>query len=88
MKDCFYGLLRDYVRIDNVIVRVIDTRICHVFGTNYILRDFQVRECSYKDLSKKGFEISSEWSLSPYQSDTVYKYLELVFSTRDKVILN
>ena len=87
MKDSFFGLLRDYTRIDNVIVRVIDTRIYHSFGENFILRDFQVRECSYKHLKEKGFDVNSEWSLALNQSDLVYKHLDLVFQTRDKIII-
>lgn len=87
MKDSFFGLLRDYVRIDNVIVRVIDTRYYHAFGEDYILRDFQVRETSYKNLKEKGFDVNSEWSLSQQQSDIVYKHLDCIFSTRDKVLI-
>jgi len=87
MKDCFFGLLRDYIRVDNVMVRVIDTRYYHSFGDNYILRDFQVRECSYKHLKEKGFEVNSEWSLSITQSDIIYKHLDVIYSTRDKVMI-
>ena len=29
MKDCFFVLLRSYVRIDHVLVRILDTRIFH-----------------------------------------------------------
>lgn len=87
MKDCFFGLLRDYVRVDNVLVRVIDTRIFHSFGENYILRDFQVRECTFKKLKDIGFDTGSEWSLALNQSDLVYKHLDVTYSTRDKVLL-
>ena len=40
MKDCMFGLLRSYLRVDNVIVRIIDTRIFHDFSSSEILRDF------------------------------------------------
>jgi type 2A phosphatase activator TIP41 len=40
MKDCFYVLVRYYLRVDEVIVRIFDTRIFHHFEKNYIIRDF------------------------------------------------
>ena len=47
MGDCFYILLRFFLRIDGVAVRVIDTRIFHEFGTDFIHREFQLAESSY-----------------------------------------
>ncbi len=32
MKDCFFGLLRHYLRVDDVIIRIYDTRIYHDFS--------------------------------------------------------
>ena len=32
MKDCFYVLLRYYLRVDGVSVRIFDTRIFHEYG--------------------------------------------------------
>jgi len=40
MNDCFFGLLRHYLRVDEVLIRVYDTRIYHEFDKNYILREF------------------------------------------------
>lgn len=40
MADCFYILLRYYLRVDGVSVRIIDTRIFHEFGQDYIHREF------------------------------------------------
>jgi len=85
MNDCFFGLIRFYLRIDNVAVRIMDTRFFHSFETNYILRDFQVRECSYPDLINKGFKINSEWSLSHTQADMVYNELDLIYRVKDKI---
>ena len=88
MKDCFFGLLRSYLRVDNVLVRIVDTRVFHSFDQNYILRDFQIRENTYQNLKDvKKFEMSSDWSLAVNQSDTVYRHLDVVFNTRDKIIL-
>lgn len=40
MNDCFYILLRYYLRTDGVNVRIFDTRIFHEFGTDFIHREF------------------------------------------------
>ena len=79
MKDCFFGLLR------NVICRSIDTRIFHKFGDNYIIRENVVREASYEEIRKKGFEFNSDFSLSHNQSDIVSQYLETVLSFKEKI---
>jgi type 2A phosphatase activator TIP41 len=50
MDDCFFVLLRSYVRIDSVIVRILDTRLYHEFGSNRILRDFSHMEATYEEL--------------------------------------
>jgi len=86
MKDCFFGLLRSYLRVDNVLVRIIDTRLFHSFGDNYIFREFQVKENSYEQLHNKGFKITSEWSLSPTQSDEVSRLMDVRFNAKDKII--
>jgi type 2A phosphatase activator TIP41 len=85
MDDCFFGLLRSYLRVDNVIVRIIDTRIFHSFGDKHIFRDFQVKENTFDNINKKGFKFSSEWSLSQGQSDIVSRYMDPVFATRDLI---
>lgn len=75
MKDCYYVLLRYYLRVDGVKVRIFDTRIFHEFGTDYIHREFQYRESTYKELKQAQFEISSDWLLNPAQSDMVFPHL-------------
>lgn len=88
MKDCFFGLLRSYLRVDNVIVRIIDTRLFYSFGDNFILREFQVKENSFDDLTNKGFKFSSEWSLSQGQSDLVSRYMDVTYTIKDKIIFD
>jgi type 2A phosphatase activator TIP41 len=88
MKDCFFGLLRSYLRVDNVLVRNIDTRIFHSFGDNYIFRNFQVRESTYEELSQRGFDIKSSWSINPNQSDILSQFMgEPIFNKSDEIIL-
>lgn len=44
MNDCFFGLLRNYLRVDEVAVRIFDTRFYHDFKKDYVLREFTVKE--------------------------------------------
>jgi len=50
MGDCFYILLRYYLKVDDICVRIFDTRIFHAYGEDYIHREFQYRESSYEKL--------------------------------------
>lgn len=45
MPSSFFVLLRYFLRVDNVMVRVNDTRYFHDFSTNYVLREFTNKEC-------------------------------------------
>lgn len=72
MNDCFYVLHRYYLRVDEVLVRIYDTRLFHSFDTGYILREFQHKESSYEELRGRGFKLNSEWSLSKQQADEVF----------------
>ena len=75
MEDCFLGLMRSYLRVDNMVVRNIDTKIYYKFGDNHIIRNFTVKEKNYDELINNGFNITNEWNLSPTQSETVDPYL-------------
>ncbi|XP_005090053.1 TIP41-like protein [Aplysia californica] len=44
MPSCFFLLMRFFVRVDQVFIRVNDTRIYHEAGTNYMLREFSSKE--------------------------------------------
>ena len=88
MNDCFYGLMRAYLRVDNVLIRNMDTRIFHNFGDDYIIRQFTVKEMSYMDLKRMGFNFSNEWNISPYQSDQVDQYMKSpIFCVKDKLYI-
>lgn len=87
MNNCFFGLLRSYLRVDNVIVRILDTRIFHIFGKNYIFREFQVKENTYDELKSRGFKFSSDWSLANNQSDTVSQVMDVVFSAKENIVM-
>ena len=88
MNDCFLGLMRCYLRVDNMIVRNIDTKIYHKFGDKYIIRYFSVKEKTYDELKNNGFNFSNNWNLSPKQSDMVEPYLgNPIFDISDLVYL-
>jgi len=50
MPSSFFVLLRYFLRVDGVMVRVNDTRYFHDFATNYVLREFTNRECGIQQL--------------------------------------
>ena len=85
MKDWFYALVRYYLRVDGVIVRILDTRIFHDFSTNCIIREFWYKEASYAELKAKHFDLSSEWALDINQADRIFNSLTLKQKFRDKV---
>ena len=88
MKDCFFGLLRCYLRIDNFLIKNIDTRIYHDFNTDYIVRHFVVKEMTYTELKNKGFEFKYDFNISPNQSDLFDNFVkEEKFSVSDKIML-
>ncbi|XP_066581568.1 TIP41-like protein [Prorops nasuta] len=50
MPSSFFLLLRYFLRIDNVMLRIHDTRLYYEFGQDYLLREFTSREAQVKDL--------------------------------------
>jgi type 2A phosphatase activator TIP41 len=79
-------IIRYYLRVDGVRVRVLDTRVFHDYKTNYLLREFTHREDDFETLKAKGFNPGSEWMLSPTQGDEVSKYMVVRTKVNDKVI--
>ena len=86
MSDCWYVLLRSYIRVDGVCVRVLDTRMFHDFSTRAILREFTHREGTYAELRAAGFNLSSEWMLSDTQADEVAPSTPIVKKVNDRII--
>ena len=88
MDQCFLGLMRCYLRVDNMLVRNIDTKIYHKFGEKYIIRNFSVKEKTYDELKNNGFHLSNQWNLSPTQSEAVTPFLgNPVFEITDLIYL-
>lgn len=42
MDSGFFCLHREFLRVDNVVATINDTRIYHAFGTDFVLHEFQV----------------------------------------------
>ena len=87
MNDCFYVLHRFYLRVDEVLVRIYDTRIFHSYDQDFILREFQYKENTYDELRAKGFKLGSEWALSKSAPDEVFPHLALKKRTIDKIVI-
>lgn len=51
MPSGFFILLRYFLRIDNVLIRINDTRYYHDFSTDYILREYSCKECDVKEIN-------------------------------------
>ena len=86
MADCWYVLLRSYVRVDGVRVRIMDTRLFHDFSTREILREFSHREANFDELRQAGFNLSSEWMLSQTQADEVAPVTPIRAKVNDRII--
>ncbi|KAF5302934.1 hypothetical protein FQA39_LY02114 [Lamprigera yunnana] len=50
MPSSYFVLLRYFLRVDGVLVRINDTRYFHDFSTNYVLREYTSKESSVKEL--------------------------------------
>lgn len=48
MPSSFFILCRFYLRVDDVIIRIIDTRIFHEIGKPYMIREWSRREATYE----------------------------------------
>lgn len=50
MPSGFFVLLRYYLRVDDVLIRINDTRLYYEKGKEYFLREYTSRESKAKDL--------------------------------------
>ncbi|CAN7945302.1 unnamed protein product [Ixodes pacificus] len=79
MKNNFFVLLRYFLRIDNVLLRMNDTRFYHEAGWNYILREYTSRECSAAQLDLPVAVLTDPAALSEHMplKKTLVERLEL-----------
>ncbi|EFN85153.1 TIP41-like protein [Harpegnathos saltator] len=79
MPSSFFILLRYFLRIDNVMLRINDTRIYHELGKNYLLREFTSREAKVQNI-----RVSPALFLEPSE---IAPHLPLVGSHYHKLII-
>ncbi|KAL4209658.1 TIP41-domain-containing protein [Rhizopus microsporus] len=53
MPSCFLVLQRFFMRVDNVLFRINDTRLYHEFGNPYLIREYTSKEAHFNDISEK-----------------------------------
>lgn len=85
MSDCWYVLLRSYIRVDGVLIRLLDTRLYHEYGKSEVLREFRVLESSFEELRTAGFVRSPLWENDQRQDDLVARYLSTRAIYKDKL---
>ena len=51
MPSYWYVLLRYFLRVDDVLVRANETRMFHFLNSDYVLREYTVKEAQAKDLN-------------------------------------
>lgn len=52
MPSCFLILQRFFLRVDDVLFRINDTRVYHEFGTPYVVREYTSKEQNYNSIKK------------------------------------
>lgn len=50
MPTCFLVLQRFFMRVDNVLFRINDTRLYHEFGNPYFVREYTSKEAHYNEI--------------------------------------
>lgn len=83
MQKCFLVLLRFWLRIDKERIRLYETRVFHVFGTENVLSEFSHRESTFEELEKKGFSKNP----ADYSSADVCKEKIELKSAKKRLIL-
>jgi len=51
MPTCLFLLMRFFLRVDDVLVRIVDTRLFHSVDTSHFLREFSVKEARVEQLA-------------------------------------
>lgn len=79
MPSSFFILLRFFLRVDGVMVRINDTRIFHEFGTNFVLREYTNKECGVAELNLPLTVFGDPNLLSPHMPlrTAIYEKIEL-----------
>lgn len=80
MPSSYFVLLRFFLRVDNVLVRISDTRVYHEAGTNYILQEFSTKEKKIREMMNP----HADESVVAEQLDTVTEtFTKIEFNEND-----
>lgn len=83
MPTSFLILMRLFMRVDNVIVRMIDTRYYHEADKNYILREHCFKESKVKDIKAPAHVVTDVNSVSDYLAVKKETFEKLIFPEID-----
>jgi len=83
MPTCWFVLQRFWLRVDDVMFRVHDTRYFHKFGVDHVIREFSVREGENKDM-KMIFPPDRSMHADP---NNIVHLLPVVSQTQEKIPL-
>lgn len=85
MPSSLFVLLRFFLRVDGVMVRVNDTRLFHDFNTNYVLREYTNRECGVKELTLPLTMFGDPNKLSPHMPLRTSIYEKITFPSSEEM---
>ena len=81
MPSSFFILLRYFLRIDGVLIRVNDTRIYHEFGQDYLLREYTTREAKVEELRVPPSLFTEPSEIAPHLPLTGSHYHKLIITS-------
>ena len=85
MDSGFYCLAQFWMRLDHVAIRLYETRMHHLFGKPYVLREFTKKEANFSEL----FAAGRPKSMAMYTDvRAVQEFLTTTKIQRDKIELN
>ncbi|CAM9747692.1 unnamed protein product [Discosporangium mesarthrocarpum] len=61
MPQCWYVLLRYWLRVDGVVMKVYDTRVFHVLGHPHVFREHTRQSVTFKALGERGLSTSASF---------------------------
>lgn len=83
MPTSFFILLRQYMRVDNVIVRVLDTRVYHEAGKSYMLREHSYRDDRTRDIKAPAHIVTNPTEVAPLLTTRKETFEKLLFPDCD-----
>lgn len=81
MPSGYFILLRFFLRVDNVMLRINDTRYYFETGLDYILKEYTSREAKYDQLK----HVPPPFFIEPNE---IEKYLPITLKTYEKLTWN